>query len=514
MKLKNIEFLRFLFALIIIEYHLPVLTSVYPDNPVFAAVQHHLTYAQLAVDFFFILSVFFFAYTFQPEQKVVSFIAHKVRRLWSVVAVAIVGYLILNAWGISIYGENWVNYVYPLLFMDNIGVTFHHVGPTWYVSVFLLISVFYFGLFRSFSYQSASWITGVLTWFAYVYLLNANNGWIEGYIEVKAGFLNLGLLRGLGGMGLGILLHGAWKSLPSMNKPHPILLTAVEALTLGGLVYFMVLQTPAPQNDILFIVGFVVLIGLFLLRGGLISQALDKPFSVYLGRYAYSIYLTHILIIYALLGTLWKTQGAFVQTHPLISLASVFIAAILLGVVVYHLIENPKNKLFRQLGAVRYKLIVLAVLLFAAAGPAWIIKNRPLKNNQTYAFSRPIPQLRINGLSFFENWGRWSDGQTVTFRFHQKKTQQTVLVLQTDAFLTPERPFQKVAVWINNHPAGTWLFEYGKPLPETILPLPRKKDITIRFEIENPKSPKELGLSRDNRQVGIAFHNLTLRTQP
>lgn len=52
-------------------------------------------------------------------------------------------------------------------------------------------------------------------------------------------------------------------------------------------------------------------------------------------------------------------------------------------------------------------------------------------------------------------------------------------------------------------------------MPNTSLIIPQdiapKGKISIRFEIDNPQSPKELGVSEDSRKLGLGFKSLRLR---
>ena len=45
-------------------------------------------------------------------------------------------------------------------------------------------------------------------------------------------------------------------------------------------------------------------------------------------------------------------------------------------------------------------------------------------------------------------------------------------------------------------------------IPKDIAP---KGKVIMRFEIDNPQSPKELGLSDDSRKLGIGFKSMKIR---
>ena len=148
-KLKNIEFLRLIFILILIYCHLPLLTSVLPNIPIYHFISNNAKFSVLVVDFFFVLSGFFLKYTTDFQQDTIDFIKKRMKRLWSVVAFGSLGYIGLGFFNIISYGDNIYDYVYSFFFLDNIGVTLNHVGPSWYVSVLLLVSLFYFYLYKA-----------------------------------------------------------------------------------------------------------------------------------------------------------------------------------------------------------------------------------------------------------------------------------------------------------------------------------------------------------------------------
>lgn len=77
-------------------------------------------------------------------------------------------------------------------------------------------------------------------------------------------------------------------------------------------------------------------------------------------------------------------------------------------------------------------------------------------------------------------------------------------------------PYQKADVYVNNQKLTTWEWKEGVN-PETILQVPKKLNtnntLEIKFEIDNPQSPKELGLGEDIRTIALGFIDLLIKAR-
>ena len=368
MKFKNIEFLRFVFASIIVYCHLGLLTSSFLSIPSYAKVSLGMLFAQNAVDFFFILSGFFFAFTLKTDVCVFDFLKKKIVRLWPVLAFSIVGYICLNLINVSSYGRDVYNYLYALFFIDNIGITKVHVGPSWYVSVLVFVSLFYFYLYKALSVKVANLIVGVLTWFSYTYMINYDNGFIRNYILTDSNVFNMGLLRGLGGMGLGIFLCYVYQYVQDKIHPNKWVCSAVELSVFYWVVFNLIFYNFYITNVMIFIVSFVVLIWLFLNKKGYISQFFDSNISVWLGKISYSLFLTHLLVIYTIKTFWWNQSNMLILKYPNLVLVGIFLISIIFAVLVRILIEKPQNKLFCKLGYLKYYLFVFTTMILIFTG--------------------------------------------------------------------------------------------------------------------------------------------------
>lgn len=121
------------------------------------------------------------------------------------------------------------------------------------------------------------------------------------------------------------------------------------------------------------------------------------------------------------------------------------------------------------------------------------------------------------GLGALEPWGRWSDGKLVRTRFKTAPDcNSNAVKFKLIAFVPPQNPQQKAQVFINDQPAGEIQITAGEPQPrEFIFKLPASTDneYTVAFAIENPVSPKSLGISADPRELGLGFVSMELVTE-
>ena len=102
------------------------------------------------------------------------------------------------------------------------------------------------------------------------------------------------------------------------------------------------------NNDLIIILAFCVLFYLFLTKKGILSKIFENDFSVFLGKYAFSIFLIHLYVLALLEKCLWKTNPAFVISHPIINVILAIVLMILSGVIVYHLIEKPVSMYLKK----------------------------------------------------------------------------------------------------------------------------------------------------------------------
>ncbi len=360
LKMKNIEFLRLIAILSILLLHffhsrqggLFGLRLPLPD--IYKSLGSWTQNGQKAVDFFFILSGLFFylGFVHNPAQKFWDFIKKKFIRMWPVMAFAV-----LMAGGFALCGllkfTYWDN-LYALLFLN--GTSLYkisgNIGVSWYCSVMMIHFVLFFYLLKNFNPKIVWLIIGIGVYISYSFLLQGNNFHINNSPKVYGAIFNSLMLRAWGGIGSGMLIalwyHHYQTAIQDYTPQKAIkwLITGVEFVCLWFMIHNLMFHKFAHGNDFMFILVFVALVTAFVCNKGYISQLLNRDIFACLSKYVFSIYMTHTLIFVALKNGFWVSHPQFITEHPYANMFMTLGLAVVVGVLVYHLIEvKAKNLL-------------------------------------------------------------------------------------------------------------------------------------------------------------------------
>jgi peptidoglycan/LPS O-acetylase OafA/YrhL len=93
------------------------------------------------------------------------------------------------------------------------------------------------------------------------------------------------------------------------------------------------------------IITFIGLLGLFLAKKGFLTRFLDNKFSVFLGQFTFSIFVTHAFVIK--LWSICAHKNVFI-VNPTITFLLVYVSIVLFGVLTYYLVEKPTSKYFKN----------------------------------------------------------------------------------------------------------------------------------------------------------------------
>lgn len=364
---KSVYCLRFIFALLIVFCHLFIITSVY-SNPIFDFIDLHRRAAGYAVNFFFILSGFFFAYTLDISQDTFVYIKKRLARLWPVVAFYTVCLICMDNWHMPAAEGDFYHRIYSLFLLNGIGLTNLNDGVSWFVSALFFSSLFIFYLYKSFSNKIANFVLGIIVLFCFIILANAGDIPSLHYTVLYKVF-PIPILRGVGGMGLGVFLFYTYSYFNKTNikkqNNQDILLYGFAEIFL--LLYSIYLVTFAKwDNDNIVIICYLLLLYVFLLNKGFLSRLLDNNFSVALGKYSYSIFLTHILIIF-LTVYLVDLNNPLVFNHALLFIILLYLVIIGFGIITYHFIEKPTNNFYNKVGFKIYYLVIFGSILILSS---------------------------------------------------------------------------------------------------------------------------------------------------
>lgn len=124
---------------------------------------------------------------------------------------------------------------------------------------------------------------------------------------------------------------------------------------------------------------------------------------------------------------------------------------------------------------------------------------------------------RDSAWSYNKKGGFWSVGEQAQLRIHLgPQNKNLIFDFSLGAYNPPESPDLLIQVYVNNIYKDNWFFSNQSSFPQTqfiLKPDELSEDgfVNIDFKIIDPKSPYELGLGFDIRQLGIWLKSLEIR---
>ena len=351
-KIKNIEFLRIIGCIAIILLHLyneAGLLGVFGDIELYHKFRVMTCNGQKAVDLFFIISGFFFAYKLNLKYDLLGFIKNKILRLYPVLIFVIVLSGIISLFGIIPW--NFYDNILSLLcltgtsLVSNLGLV--HVGVFWYVSALLWVTGFYYFLLKNYPEKNVKLLIALLAFFSYSFLIHAKGGKINHHTQTFYYIFNVGLMRAMGGIGIGYFIGDWYKNniqkitTLKFNLPQKLITTVIEFCCLFFIINNLMLRKLHYHNDLIYIIVFSIIIILFLIKQGYISKILDNNIPVFLASFTYSIYMTHRFVMNVIKGSFWKYNPEIIYSHPIINILITIVIVLIFGVLTYYFIEKP-----------------------------------------------------------------------------------------------------------------------------------------------------------------------------
>ena len=361
-KIKNIEFLRVVLLLGIIMHHMFMSTSfafnkLFSDVSLFNFLSKAFDSGMNGVEAFFIISGFLFVLTFKESQSFIDFIKNKYLRLSPVICVSVSLSFIGTLLGVLKF--NVVPDLLSIFLLNNFVISFGNCSnrALWFTSALFSGLILYWFIIKGVKRSDLKYkIVLSLVLFAYTLLIIFSHGrFVKPYINYFYIF-NIGFLRALGGIGIGCLVGMFYKEYfnklkenfyISLNSFSYIGITVLEVLFLG-LTFWWLMMPHARMNNIIFVVIFTILFILFILRKGAISNLFEKDIFVYLGKFQYSIYVIHFLIVKILNLFFWKYHANFVVSNIGLVIGCNLITVFICGVLTYYFVEVPCAKFLKK----------------------------------------------------------------------------------------------------------------------------------------------------------------------
>ena len=272
-KMMNIEFLRIVFTLFIVVRHFGGKVGIWNE-------------AWISVEFFFILSGFLLAYTFNPNRTVYDYLKSKIIRFLPLVLfVSIVRSLFFER-------ISFTDIFIDSLFLREAMVmnVAALVRVNWYINCLFWTSLFYFYLLKTCKKQIVNLLIGIIIFISYSSI--CSTGWWK---SSPYFFVGWGMCRALGGVGLGYFSM----QLADQIKIKPsFAFNIFEGVILLYAFLSLFLKQIASTNYMLYVICFVVLLICFIQRRGFFSRFFEKPVFALLSRYCLSVYLVQAIVIW------------------------------------------------------------------------------------------------------------------------------------------------------------------------------------------------------------------------
>lgn len=295
--------------------------------------------AYLAVDMFFVMSGFVLSYSLKiQKEKWVIFLLKRLARLWPLHVLGIFLVLLVlhlnelrhqyvpDYWGVIDFGLILKN----ILFLENMGLGDAIVinDPSWSISIefWVGISILYLlvGVGRK-------WIALLMSLLVYFFIALKTGGGLSVNGNVVNG-INLGLLRGVAGIALGVFLSDFNLS-RAANKIKGNLI-----VSFGCLFIFLCIYWDGFYLDLVAVLLFALLVILMRDQNLLVAKIFEVKILAWLGERSFSIYLLHTPII-LLIGP--AAYLDYFNAHLIA--AAVLMAVLIFSWGVYYIYEKPSR---------------------------------------------------------------------------------------------------------------------------------------------------------------------------
>ena len=345
-RLYNIDFLRLLFVVLIVYYHL--IQRDYIQATHVELLAHMKANALFLGDVgnmaLFIVSGYFLLGSLEKKDKdFLQFSLHRLMRFWPTLCFAILCMGILGAFHLIKFdvGQNILNLFAITKSGTGLTLQLTNLHTSWFVCTLFWASLFYYALYNNVKARNTFiFVVTLIVWFSCV--LFVNSAGISARKVIYGFFSRIGMWS-LGMIGLGILLRAFLSEIRiETRKINYWIASVLEILLLSWLMYVCLIER-FKESRMILVIAFSALFVLFIMNQGVLSQLFNKPWVSKIGRYTFSIYIMQEVGIDSVKYLWANIQGGGIC----LVLLSVLICVIL-GVVTYHLIEKPISDFYRK----------------------------------------------------------------------------------------------------------------------------------------------------------------------
>lgn len=342
----NVEILRFMLVMFVVMEHLSNLFfdnhSILSNNYLFF---NNFIYSGRSQLFFVIAGFFLFYSSKNLQNSVLFFIKKRWLRMSSLVIFTTILAYAMHGFKTDVYPleQNILTSLLANWITDMDG---YLIAPAWYVNSLFFLSCIYFVIFKIFDKKYALFITLIVSAVA-----------VNLYAR-QIGFGESRVWKNLPGaafsLSIGILIAELYKLLKSQKETtvsdSKISKKEYLAYSITELFLFIVLIIGLYCSRIGFNLGNNILSGsialllwFFILNKGFVSRFFNKSWAIYFGKYTFSLFLTHWIIL-SMLPTIMKSHNAFCNEHYIIFPLCCIFVILAFGVACHHLVELPLSK--------------------------------------------------------------------------------------------------------------------------------------------------------------------------
>ena len=346
-KFKNIELLRFLMAWSVAGFHTMHVKTFAPYGLSFLV--DYTGKGFLAVLYFFVVSFFFLVLKTRPDSSSWKFVRNKWLRMAPLIIVVTSVAYVLHLYGDYFWTWNNMsaNLEQILLLHDRCPADrwYKFVSPAYFCSVLFLSSILYLSWIKTLSAKHVALVVtsvafiGLVLWRTLPQLPNPKE--LGGVIDYSRGFAFLGISYVLATIFVatpparGLVTHF------EQSCTRVLLYTIVEILFLGLFVASLYGAHWYKLSELLGVISFAYLFYLFIRKEGYLSRLLERDWCVWLGRYAFGIFIIHWPVFRITKEILLPGHEKWALAHPWCLLWGMACAIMLLSMLGYHYIEVP-----------------------------------------------------------------------------------------------------------------------------------------------------------------------------
>ena len=351
--LKNIEFLRVIGCLAIVMIHLfnsVALHGLFSDINLYHKMYNFTSNGNKAVDLFFILSGLFFSIKIDTRKSIIEFLRKKIIRFYPVLIFVLILFFISSIFGITSF--TLYDNILAVLGLNGTSLIIKNgnVGIFWYVSAMLWVFTLFLYLLKHYDKKNVNLFIFLSIFFCYSFIIHAKGGVINRQTQTFYYIFNIGMMRAIGGIGLGYFIGEWFKNRTFVIEIvwYKLLASILEIFCVVFIIRNLLFNKLQYDNQIIFIVVFVITIVLFLMKQGIISRFLESDIWSNLSKYTYSFYMTHAFIFSVLKGAVWNKHSEWVYSHPILNVFVALLMVFVVGVLTYHCIEKPFTKVLAK----------------------------------------------------------------------------------------------------------------------------------------------------------------------